>query len=144
MSEERGDRAVESIGSTFMATVWSSSFGKYGRETMWMATGRCFSWSSTRRVECDPSPSAPQREEPLQQFQKNKRSLGRLLENVVYKEVTFVVRHGQWAMEQKVDAESVIYVVHDLVGSAIEVGATYDQLDLVNLASFELVGASTT
>ena len=44
---------------------------------------------------------------------------------------------------QKVDAESVAYVMHGSVGPAIEVGVTNDQLDLVSVASFELLDASS-
>ena len=32
------------------------------------------------------------------------------------------------------------YIMHDLIGYCVELGACYDQLDMVNLASMELLG----
>ena len=45
-------------------------------------------------------------------------------------------RQSKWWMENKVDVDSVAYEMHDLVGCAIENGATFGQLDLPSLASF--------
>ena len=81
------------------------------------------------------------KEEPLEDFPlRNRRSLMWLLTYVKSHGMTFDGRQTKWSTEQKIDPESVTYVMHDLVGYALELGATYDQLDLPNLASFELLG----
>ena len=81
------------------------------------------------------------KEEPMGDFPlKSRRSLGWLLQYVRDHGTTFDGRQSRWATEQKIDSESAVYVFHDLVGFALELGATYDQLDMVNLASFELLG----
>ena len=81
------------------------------------------------------------KEEPMEDFPlKSRRSLAWLLKYVRDHGTTFDCRQTRWATEQKIDPESAAYVFHDLVGYALELGATYDQLDMVNLASFELLG----
>ena len=81
------------------------------------------------------------KEEPLRDFPlKNTRSMSWLLRYVVDHGGTFDGRQTKWAAEQRVDADSTAYVLHDLLGYALELGAVYDQLDMVNLASFEVLG----
>ena len=80
-------------------------------------------------------------EEPMSDFPlRSSRSLMWLLTYVRDHGTTFDGRQTRWATEQKIDADSAAYVYHDLIGFAIETGAVYDQLDLPNLASFELLG----
>ena len=84
---------------------------------------------------------ARMREETLADFPlRNTRSLRWLLNYVVNHGLTFDGRQTKWAAEQRIESESATYVMHDLIGFAIELGATYDQLDLCNLASFEVLG----
>ena len=79
--------------------------------------------------------------EPMADFPlKNGRSLQWLLQYVVDHGATFDGRQTKWATEQKIDAESAPYVFHDLLGYALELGATFDQLDMLNCASMELIG----
>jgi hypothetical protein len=43
-------------------------------------------------------------------------------------------------MEQNMEKESMSSIIHDILGSALEVSVTYDQLDSSNLACLELIG----
>ena len=81
------------------------------------------------------------REEPMSDFPlHSRRSLPWLLRYVKDHGTTFDGRQTRWASEQKIDSESAAYVFHDLLGFALELAATYDQLDMVNCASMELIG----
>ena len=40
----------------------------------------------------------------------------------------------------EIDTDSTAYVMHDLLGAALDLAATWDQLDMANCASMELVG----
>ena len=53
--------------------------------------------------------------------------------------VTFDGRHTKWLLEQKVDQNSMAAHFHDLLGLALELAVTYDQVDPSNLASLEVV-----
>ena len=48
-------------------------------------------------------------------------------------------RHTKWATEQKVDKDSAAYHIHDLLGLALELGATWDQVDMQSLACMDVV-----
>ena len=67
------------------------------------------------------------------------RSTGWLLRYITEHGGTPDGRHTKWAAEQKVEKDSAAYHIHDLLGLALELGATFDQLDLTNLASMEVV-----
>ena len=71
---------------------------------------------------------------------RNERSLAWLLEYVSTHGVTFDGRQTKWAVEQKIEPDTVPYIMHDLIGFVIELGCSFDQLDVTNLASFELLG----
>ena len=49
-------------------------------------------------------------------------------------------RHTKWAVEQHIGVDSLGYVLHDLVGYCLELAVSYDQLDVSNLASCEVLG----
>ena len=49
-------------------------------------------------------------------------------------------RHTKWAVEQHIGVDSIGYVLHDLVGFCLELAVSYDQLDVSNLASYEVLG----
>jgi hypothetical protein len=49
-------------------------------------------------------------------------------------------RHTKWTMEQHISVESIGCVLHDLLGFVIELAVCYDQLDVSNCASIEMVG----
>ena len=48
-------------------------------------------------------------------------------------------RHTKWASEQGVGADTMGYILHDLIGYILELALSYDQLDISNLASMEMV-----
>eukprot|EP00971_Amphidinium_carterae_P327714 6459200-Amphidinium_carterae.1 len=48
-------------------------------------------------------------------------------------------RQTRWATEQRIDSNNHAYIVHDLVGYALEVSLTWDQLDISNLACMEVL-----
>ena len=49
-------------------------------------------------------------------------------------------RHTKWANEQGIACDAIGYVLHDIVGFILELAVCYDQLDLANCASFEVLG----
>ena len=49
-------------------------------------------------------------------------------------------RHTKWAMEQAIAKDSLGYMLHDLLGYVLEMAVSYDQLDVPNLASMEILG----
>ena len=53
---------------------------------------------------------------------------------------TFEGRQTKWAHEQNIDKEEAAYRIHDLAGRALEIGLTYDQLDVTNSAMAEVIG----
>ena len=68
------------------------------------------------------------------------RSLSWLFQYVRSNGGTFDSRHTKWVMEQNMEKESMSSIIHDILGSALEVSVTYDQLDSSNLACLELIG----
>ena len=49
-------------------------------------------------------------------------------------------RHTKWAMGQAIPKDSLGYTLHDLLGYVLELAVSYDQLDMPNLASMEVLG----
>ena len=84
---------------------------------------------------------AKMREEPIAAFPlKSARSLMWLMRYTRDHGGSFDGRQSKWAAEQKIDTDSTAYVMHDLLGAALDLAATWDQLDMANCASMELVG----
>ena len=52
---------------------------------------------------------------------------------------TFDARQTKWAMEQRISPDSTAFLMHDLVGLALDLSACYDQCDGGNLASMEVL-----
>ena len=52
---------------------------------------------------------------------------------------TFDSRHTKFVTEQKWDQQAMPSVVHDLLGFALELSMSYDQLDSSNIASLEVI-----
>ena len=52
---------------------------------------------------------------------------------------SFDARQTKWATEQKIDVESAAYHVRDMLGMALEMVLTFDQLDVPNIAAMEVV-----
>ena len=50
----------------------------------------------------------------------------------------FESRQSKWGLEQKVQSDTLAYVLHDLVGHGLELALSYDQLDPCNTACLEL------
>ena len=68
------------------------------------------------------------------------RSLSWLFQYVRSNGGSFDSRHTKWVMEQSMEKESMSSIIHDILGTALEVSITYDQLDSSNLACLELIG----
>ena len=49
-------------------------------------------------------------------------------------------RQTKWSYENSIDKEEAAYRIHDVAGRALEVGLTYDQLDITNYAMAEVIG----
>ena len=52
----------------------------------------------------------------------------------------FDARHTKWVAEQRITRDSSPYHLHDLLGHALDLAATVDQLDAPNCSSLEVVG----
>ena len=52
---------------------------------------------------------------------------------------TFDGRQTKWALEHKIERTSTAFLMHDLLGLALDLGVCYDQLDVANLGSFEVI-----
>ncbi|CAK0892099.1 unnamed protein product, partial [Prorocentrum cordatum] len=52
---------------------------------------------------------------------------------------TFDARQTKWAMEQRISPDSTAFLMHDLVGLALDLSVCYDQCDGGNLASVEVL-----
>ena len=68
------------------------------------------------------------------------RNLSWLLDDVQWNGGTFEGRKSKWAHNNGIDKEHAAFRVHDLAGRALEVGLTYDQIDIMNSAMAEVVG----
>jgi hypothetical protein len=80
------------------------------------------------------------KQEPVTDFPlRGERSCGWLLRYIADHGGTPDGRHTKWAVEQKIDRDSSAYNIHDMLGLAMEVAATWDQIDLQNLACMEVV-----
>ena len=53
---------------------------------------------------------------------------------------TFEGRQTKWAHENSIDKDEAADRVHELAGRALEVGMTYDHLDITNSAMAEIIG----
>ncbi|CAK0881701.1 unnamed protein product [Prorocentrum cordatum] len=52
---------------------------------------------------------------------------------------TFDGRQTKWALEHKVERNSTAHLMHDLWVLALDLGVCYDQLDVSNIGSFEVI-----
>ena len=68
------------------------------------------------------------------------RALPWLLKFVYRNGGTFGGRHTKWRIEEDIVENSAADLIHDLIGECLDVGLTYDQLDVSNVAAFELLG----
>ena len=68
------------------------------------------------------------------------RNMAWLLDYVQRNGGTFEGRQTKWSYENGVDKDEAAYRIHDLAGRALEVGLTYDQLDITNSAMAEVIG----
>ena len=81
------------------------------------------------------------REEPLDDFPvRGERGFGWLISYIKDHGGTPDGRQTKWGIEQSVAKDSAVWIIHDMVGFSIELALCYDQLDAVNLASFEVLG----
>ena len=71
---------------------------------------------------------------------ENERSVSWLCDYIVLHGSTPDGRQTKWAMEQGIAKDHVGYILHDIVGYCIELAVCYDQIDLANCASFEILG----
>ena len=79
--------------------------------------------------------------EPLEDFPlSGDRSLQWLFEYVRDHGGTFDSRHTKWLLEQGIEKDSMASVVHDVLGSALEISLVFDQVDGSNLACLEIIG----
>ena len=53
---------------------------------------------------------------------------------------SFDARHSKWATEQKIEHDTAGYHIHDMLGCALDLALTFDQLDTPNIAAMEMVG----
>ena len=80
------------------------------------------------------------REEPAPDFPLDgARSARWLMKYIVEHGATPDGRQTKWASEQKIDKDAAGYHIHDMLGLALQVAITYDQLDVSNLASMEVI-----
>ena len=52
---------------------------------------------------------------------------------------SFDARHSKWAAEQKIEHDTAGYHIHDMLGCALDLALTFDQLDTPNIAAMEMV-----
>ena len=81
------------------------------------------------------------REETIVDFPiEGDRSLSWLYQFTVDHGGTFDGRHTKWTTELRIDHDSAAYHIHDMLGFALDLAVTWDQLDAVNLACLEVIG----
>ena len=80
------------------------------------------------------------KEEPAVDFPlEGSRTTSWLMRYIVQHGGTPDGRHTKWISEQKIEKDSSGAHIHDLCGLAFECAIAYDQLDVANLASFEVI-----